>query len=60
VTPLSLAALAAGACGLIVEVHPDPSQAMSDGPQSLDFGMFEELARQIHPERVGEARVQLA
>jgi 3-deoxy-7-phosphoheptulonate synthase len=43
VTPLSLAALAAGACGLIVEVHPDPDKAMSDGAQSLDFEMFEDL-----------------
>ena len=45
VTPLSLGSLAAGACGLIVEVHPDPSQAMSDGAQSLDIPMFAELAR---------------
>jgi 3-deoxy-7-phosphoheptulonate synthase len=44
VIPLSLGSLAAGACGLIVEVHPDPAHAMSDGPQSLDFAMFEELA----------------
>jgi chorismate mutase/prephenate dehydratase len=49
VPPLSLAALAAGASGLIVEVHPDPAAAMSDGSQSLDFAMFEELARQVHP-----------
>jgi 3-deoxy-7-phosphoheptulonate synthase len=45
VTPLSLGALAAGACGLIVEVHPDPAKAMSDGAQSLDIPMFAELAR---------------
>ena len=51
VTPLSMGSLAAGACGLIVEVHPDPSKAMSDGAQSLDFPMFEELARQVHPGR---------
>ena len=50
VTPLSMGSLAAGACGLIVEVHPDPAHAMSDGAQSLDFAMFEELARQVHPE----------
>jgi chorismate mutase/prephenate dehydratase len=49
VLPLSAAAVAAGAAGLIVEVHPDPAHAMSDGAQSLDFAMFEELARQIHP-----------
>ena len=60
ITPLSLGSLAAGACGLIVEVHPDPASAMSDGAQSLDFAMFEELARQVHPERALRARVQLA
>ena len=49
VIPLSMGSLAAGACGLIVEVHPDPAHAMSDGAQSLDFAMFEELARQVHP-----------
>jgi 3-deoxy-7-phosphoheptulonate synthase len=49
VLPLSAAAVAAGAAGLIVEVHPDPAHAMSDGAQSLDFAMFEELARRIHP-----------
>jgi 3-deoxy-7-phosphoheptulonate synthase len=51
VTPLSLGSLAAGACGLIVEVHPDPAHAMSDGAQSLDFLMFEELARLVRGER---------
>ncbi|MEA4924131.1 MAG: 3-deoxy-7-phosphoheptulonate synthase [Syntrophomonadaceae bacterium] len=35
VTPMSLAAIAAGADGLIVEMHPEPAQALSDGPQSL-------------------------
>ena len=53
VTPLSMGSLAAGACGLIIEVHPDPDHAMSDGAQSLDFAMFEELARLVHPERAG-------
>jgi chorismate mutase / prephenate dehydratase len=60
VTPLSLGALAAGACGLIIEVHPDPDHAMSDGAQSLDFAMFEELARQVHPEQALRTRVQMA
>src|SRR3954465_14737106 len=55
VTPLSLGSLAAGACGLIVEVHPDPAKAMSDGAQSLDFPMFEELAMLVHPGRTGKA-----
>ncbi|HET6778985.1 MAG TPA: 3-deoxy-7-phosphoheptulonate synthase [Gemmatimonadales bacterium] len=52
VTPLSLAALAAGACGLIVEVHPDPDRAMSDGAQSLDFPMFAELAAKVRAGRM--------
>jgi len=49
-----------GACGLIVEVHPDPSSAMSDGAQSLDIPMFAELARHVHPERVARGMVALA
>jgi 3-deoxy-7-phosphoheptulonate synthase len=60
VAPLSMAALAAGACGLIVEVHPDPAHAMSDGAQSLDFPMFAELAGRVHPERSPGPRMQLA
>jgi chorismate mutase / prephenate dehydratase len=51
VTPLSLGALAAGACGLIVEVHPRPEQAVSDGAQSLDLPMFADLGRKVHPGR---------
>ena len=35
--PMALAALAAGADGLLIEVHPDPDHALSDGAQSLDF-----------------------
>jgi chorismate mutase/prephenate dehydratase len=60
VGPLSLGALAVGACGLIVEVHPDPSRAMSDGAQSLDLPMFTELARQVHPGRAGRAGIEVA
>jgi 3-deoxy-7-phosphoheptulonate synthase len=60
VTPLSMGALAAGACGLIIEVHPDPEHAMSDGAQSLDFAMFEELAKQVHPGRTGKEPVSEA
>jgi len=48
VRPLSLAALAAGADGLLIEVHPDPARALCDGPQSLTpahfAGLMEELA----------------
>jgi 3-deoxy-7-phosphoheptulonate synthase len=43
VTPMAAAAVAAGADGLIVEVHPDPESALSDGYQSLDVAEFEKL-----------------
>jgi 3-deoxy-7-phosphoheptulonate synthase len=43
VTPLARAALAAGADGVLVEVHPEPSQALSDGPQALTFDMFDAM-----------------
>jgi 3-deoxy-7-phosphoheptulonate synthase len=43
VRPMALAAVAAGAHGLIVEVHPTPNQALSDGAQSLDFENFDRL-----------------
>ncbi len=43
VTPMALAGLAAGADGLLVEVHPDPDHALSDGAQSLDFDGFDRL-----------------
>jgi 3-deoxy-7-phosphoheptulonate synthase len=43
VAPMSLAAIAAGADGLIIEVHPNPAAAYSDGPQSLTFPNFDEL-----------------
>jgi 3-deoxy-7-phosphoheptulonate synthase len=42
VPSMSRAAIAAGADGLIIEVHPDPGQALSDGYQSLNFQQFEE------------------
>jgi 3-deoxy-7-phosphoheptulonate synthase len=43
VSPISLAAVAAGANGLIVEVHPHPDDALSDGAQSLDFATYDRL-----------------
>src|SRR5262249_4936095 len=43
VAPMALASLAAGADGLLIEVHPDPNHALSDGAQSLDFAGFELL-----------------
>ena len=49
VLPLSRAAVAAGTDGLIVEVHPDPENALSDGPQSLNFQMFAEFMEEIKP-----------
>jgi 3-deoxy-7-phosphoheptulonate synthase len=47
VTPLSRAAVAVGADGLMVEVHPEPEQALSDGPQSLFPDQFDELMAQV-------------
>jgi 3-deoxy-7-phosphoheptulonate synthase len=44
VHPMALAAVAAGASGLIVEVHPNPDKALSDGYQSLYPAQFEVLA----------------
>lgn len=49
VAPLSYAAVAAGADGLIVEVHPDPEQATSDGDQSLTLDGFDRLMRGLAP-----------
>lgn len=51
VIPVAKAALSAGADGLIIEVHPDPSQALSDGLQSLDFSGFQSLMRQLSLDR---------
>jgi len=45
VIPLALASIAAGADGIMVEVHPDPGSALSDGDQSLTIEMFGELMR---------------
>jgi 3-deoxy-7-phosphoheptulonate synthase len=47
VVPMARAAVAAGADGLIVEVHPDPDHALSDGAQSLRPEQFVELMRQL-------------
>ena len=49
VAPLSFAAIAAGADGLIVEVHPDPESALSDGDQSLTLGAFAALMSRLAP-----------
>ena len=47
VIPLARAGIAAGADGIIVEVHPEPADALSDGPQALRFDMFEQLMREL-------------
>ena len=52
VEPLSLAAAAAGADGLLVEVHPRPDEAVCDGPQSLPADEFAEFMRRV--ERAAE------
>jgi len=49
VKPLALSAVAAGADGLMIETHPNPSIALSDGPQSLTFPQFESLCQEIKP-----------
>jgi 3-deoxy-7-phosphoheptulonate synthase len=45
IAAVSRAAVAVGADGLIIEVHPCPERALSDGPQSLDFAAFEKVMR---------------
>ncbi|MFN8847700.1 MAG: 3-deoxy-7-phosphoheptulonate synthase [Bdellovibrionales bacterium] len=47
VPPLALAAAAAGADGIIVEVHPEPEKALSDGQQTLNFQEFESLVANL-------------
>lgn len=56
VPDLAAASVAAGADGLIVEVHPDPERALSDGYQSLDFPTFE--AMMVRCRRIAEAMDQ--
>ncbi len=47
VAPMARAAVAAGADGLMVEVHPDPARALSDGPQSLNPAEFSVLMEEV-------------
>ncbi|MEW5762098.1 MAG: 3-deoxy-7-phosphoheptulonate synthase [Bacillota bacterium] len=47
VTPLARAAVAAGADGVMVEVHPDPANALCDGPQSLTPVSFAQMVREV-------------
>ena len=44
---MARAGMAAGADGLMVEVHPDPSTALSDGAQTLDFEDFDRLLESL-------------
>jgi 3-deoxy-7-phosphoheptulonate synthase len=53
VTAMARASVAAGADGVIVEVHPNPDKAMSDGYQSLNFPQFEEMMKQCR--RIADA-----
>ncbi len=47
VAPMAKAALVAGAHGVLVEVHPEPEKALSDGPQSLTFQGFDRLMEEL-------------
>ncbi len=47
VPPMVFAAIAAGADGVMVEVHPEPNMALSDGEQALDFGQFEGMFTEL-------------
>jgi len=47
IAPLSKAAIAVGADGLIIEVHPNPERALSDGPQSLDCREFQAMMSEL-------------
>jgi 3-deoxy-7-phosphoheptulonate synthase len=48
IIPMALAGLIAGADAVMVEVHPNPKKALSDGLQTLDFSHFRELMREFH------------
>jgi 3-deoxy-7-phosphoheptulonate synthase len=47
IRPMALASIVVGAHGVMIEVHPEPERALSDGPQSLHFPEFEKLHGQI-------------
>jgi 3-deoxy-7-phosphoheptulonate synthase len=56
VPPMSKAAAAVGADGLIIEVHPCPERALSDGPQSLDLPGFAQLMKELGREPLREVK----
>lgn len=49
VQPMAKAAIASGTDSLMIEVHPNPAKAMSDGPQSLTLQAFQELMQELTP-----------
>ena len=49
VPPMAKAAVAAGADGLMIEMHPNPDQALSDGAQSLNPDTFLQLVEELQP-----------
>lgn len=49
IASLSKAAIAAGADGLLIETHPNPAEAISDGPQSMTLRQFAQLAEELVP-----------
>ncbi len=49
VAPLAKCAVAVGADGLMIETHPCPEKALSDGPQSLTFPQFDALCKELRP-----------
>lgn len=51
IEPLSAAALAAGASGLLLEVHPEPDRALSDGPQAVSFETVARLSARLGADR---------
>ncbi len=57
VPPLAKAAVAAGADGLMIEVHPNPAEALSDGAQSLKPDTFRELMEELLPFAQAAGRV---
>lgn len=56
VTPLSLASIAAGADALLIEVHPNPDEALKDGAQSLTLDQFEQLIPKVRTVAVAVGR----
>lgn len=56
VAPLARAGIAAGADGIIVEIHPEPEKALCDGPQALTLELFSNLMREIEAIGIGIGR----